>query len=315
MLGFVGKELAYEGLYGAPWLLAALIAAGAVLVLVVVLVAWRPSPAVASGRRRRRTRRRRRCWLGPLVLAALGLLFGLAPGFVQDGLMRPAAAAVLGAPYAFDLYLWHGVTLALGLSLLTMSLGVVLVGSWRRWQPALLSRLGGVRGRAARRLRGLLAGGPALRRGADPLRPARRPAPPPDDHRGVRRGAHRRRGTVRGAFDGIACGRRSGRYLYEFLFFAVVLLATATVVRSHSRLVVITSLGVVGFGVAFVFVLFAAPDLAITQFLVDTLVVIIAALVLIRLPSSALRDRRAAATPAGCRPPSRSPAACSSRAC
>jgi multisubunit Na+/H+ antiporter MnhB subunit len=81
-----------------------------------------------------------------------------------------------------------------------------------------------------------------------------------------------------------------GAYLYEFLFFAVVLLATATVVRSHSRLVVITSLGVVGFGVAFVFVLFAAPDLAITQFLVDTLVVIIAALVLIRLPSSALRS-------------------------
>jgi hypothetical protein len=64
MLGFVGKELAYEGLYGAPWLLAALIAAGAVLVLVVVLVAWVPFAGLASGRRRRRTRRRRRCSSG-----------------------------------------------------------------------------------------------------------------------------------------------------------------------------------------------------------------------------------------------------------
>jgi hypothetical protein len=42
---------------------------------------------------------------------------------LQDGLMLPAAAAVLGTPYAFDLYLWHGLTLALGLSLVTVLLG------------------------------------------------------------------------------------------------------------------------------------------------------------------------------------------------
>jgi multicomponent Na+:H+ antiporter subunit A len=62
------------------------------------------------------------------------------------------------------------------------------------------------------------------------------------------------------------------------------------VIRAHSRLVAITSLGVAGFGIAIVFVFFAAPDLAITQFLVETLIVIIVALVLIRLPRGSLRE-------------------------
>ena len=42
----------------------------------------------------------------------------------------------------------------------------------------------------------------------------------------------------------------------------------------------ITALGVVGFGIALLFTFFAAPDLAITQFLVETLLVILLALVL-----------------------------------
>jgi len=288
MLGFVGKELAYEGLYGAPWLLAGLIAAGAVLVLVVVLVAWVPFAGRTVQAPKAPHEAPPSMLVGPLLLAALGLLFGLAPGLVQDGLMRPAAAAVLGAPYAFDLYLWHGVTLALGLSLLTVSLGAVLVATWRRWQPALLARFGGVRIGPVAVYEG---GWRRLLRFAEV------------QTRFVQSDDLRHHLTIIVTYTvaltgGVALWRGglasmvwapAGGYLHEFLYFAVILLATATVVRSHSRLVVITSLGVVGFGVAFVFVLFAAPDLAITQFLVDTLVVIIAALVLIRLPSSALR--------------------------
>ncbi len=57
------------------------------------------------------------------------------------------------------------------------------------------------------------------------------------------------------------------------------------------------ALGVVGFGIALIFLLFGAPDLAMTQFLVETLVVIILALVLARLPRlppSRPADRRSA---------------------
>jgi multicomponent Na+:H+ antiporter subunit A len=288
MLGFIGKELAYEGLLSTPWLLAGLIVAGAVLLWVAVMVAWTPFAGRTVQAPKAPHEAPPSMLVGPLALAALGLTFGLAPGLVQDGLMRPAAAAVLGAPYAFDLYLWHGLTLALGLSLLTVSLGVVLSATWRRWQPALVAGFAGVRFGPVAAYQGAWRG--LLRFAELQTRFVQ-----PDDLR------HQLTTIVaftvaltggvalwRGGLDSMVWAP-GGAYLHEFLYFAVILLATATVVRSHSRLVVITSLGVVGFGVAFVFVLFAAPDLAITQFLVDTLVVIIAALVLIRLPSSALR--------------------------
>jgi len=288
MLGFVGKELAYESLYGAPWLLAALVAAGAVLLLVAFLVAWVPF----AGREARSPQAAHEAppsmLVGPLVIAPLGLLFGLAPGLLQDGLMRPAAAAVLGEPYAFDLYLWHGLTPALFLSLLTVALGVAVAAGWRRWQPALRARFAAVRAGPVALYEGAWR---ALLRFAE----VQTRVVQPDDLRHHLTIIVAFTVVLTGAValwrDGLASAlwAPAAAYLHEILYFAVILLATATVVRSHSRLVVITSLGVVGFGVAFVFVLFAAPDLAITQFLVDTLVVIIAALVLIRLPSSALR--------------------------
>jgi multicomponent Na+:H+ antiporter subunit A len=51
-----------------------------------------------------------------------------------------------------------------------------------------------------------------------------------------------------------------------------------------SRLAAIAALGVVGYGVALIFVLFGAPDLAMTQFLVETLTVILFVLVFYHLP-------------------------------
>ncbi|MDJ0523022.1 MAG: DUF4040 domain-containing protein, partial [Planctomycetota bacterium] len=67
----------------------------------------------------------------------------------------------------------------------------------------------------------------------------------------------------------------------------VVLLIAAgvvTVLLTRSRLVAVCALGTVGAGVALIFVLYGAPDVAITQLMVDILVVAILALVLPRLP-------------------------------
>jgi multicomponent Na+:H+ antiporter subunit A len=55
-------------------------------------------------------------------------------------------------------------------------------------------------------------------------------------------------------------------------------------VRSESRFGSITALGVTGYAVALLYVLFGAPDLAITQFLVETLIVILLVFVFRRLP-------------------------------
>jgi len=55
-------------------------------------------------------------------------------------------------------------------------------------------------------------------------------------------------------------------------------------VRASSRLTAILCLGGVGYSVALVFVAFGAPDLAITQLLVETLTVVLFSFVILKLP-------------------------------
>lgn len=70
-------------------------------------------------------------------------------------------------------------------------------------------------------------------------------------------------------------------YEWAILLIAAVGLVAVTVART--RLVAIVSLGIQGFAVALIFLLFGAPDLSFTQFMVETLTVVILALVMTRL--------------------------------
>jgi multicomponent Na+:H+ antiporter subunit A len=72
--------------------------------------------------------------------------------------------------------------------------------------------------------------------------------------------------------------------LYEGMVAVLILLATLAAVLSSSRLAAVAALGVVGYGVALIYILFGAPDLAMTQFAIETLTVILFVLVLYRLP-------------------------------
>jgi len=60
--------------------------------------------------------------------------------------------------------------------------------------------------------------------------------------------------------------------------------ATAVVLTARTRLAAICGLGGVGAGVALIFLVFGAPDLAMTQLMVETLTVIIVSLILPQLP-------------------------------
>lgn len=71
---------------------------------------------------------------------------------------------------------------------------------------------------------------------------------------------------------------------HELLTGLVILISTAAVVRARSRFVAIAALGAVGYGVALIFIMYGAPDLAMTQFSVDTLTVVLLVLVVFRLP-------------------------------
>jgi multicomponent Na+:H+ antiporter subunit A len=54
---------------------------------------------------------------------------------------------------------------------------------------------------------------------------------------------------------------------------------------TSSRIAAMAALGVVGIAVAMIFIVFSAPDVAITQLLVETLVVVLVAVALLRLPT------------------------------
>lgn len=66
-------------------------------------------------------------------------------------------------------------------------------------------------------------------------------------------------------------------------FIAIAVAGLIAVLTASSRLTAIIALGIQGFAVAVIFLLFGAPDLSFTQFMVETLSVVILTLVMTRL--------------------------------
>lgn len=71
--------------------------------------------------------------------------------------------------------------------------------------------------------------------------------------------------------------------LHELAFLLIAAIGLVAVLTAKSRLTAIVALGIQGFAVAMLYLLFGAPDLSFTQFMVETLSVVILALVMTRL--------------------------------
>ena len=65
---------------------------------------------------------------------------------------------------------------------------------------------------------------------------------------------------------------------------ALIIAATFSAVVSHSRVVALIAMGVIGFGITIIFIAYSGVDLAITMILVETLMIILALAVLYHLP-------------------------------
>ncbi|MEO6012230.1 MAG: hydrogen gas-evolving membrane-bound hydrogenase subunit E [Devosia sp.] len=79
---------------------------------------------------------------------------------------------------------------------------------------------------------------------------------------------------------------RAGNF-YEWGVIGLATIGVVTLVLARTRLGAIVALGIQGLAVALIFLVFGAPDLAFTQLLVETLSVVILALVMARLNLSA----------------------------
>lgn len=220
---------------------------------------------------------------GPVLLSVLSVVFALAPALISGGLVAPAAAAVAGEQVKVKLALWHGVNTALLLSLLSLAIAAAVLWSAPRLRPV-----------TAR-----------IADAAGPLRPGELYYTSLLNLNRVARQQTRllQHGYLRlylaitlataVALTVAAIAVRGGVELdnsygdiafYEVIIAGVIIAGAGLAIRASDRLTAVVALGAVGFGVALVYAFFGAPDLALTQFLVETLTVLLFVLVFYRLP-------------------------------
>ncbi|MEK4090919.1 MULTISPECIES: Na+/H+ antiporter subunit A [unclassified Viridibacillus] len=81
-------------------------------------------------------------------------------------------------------------------------------------------------------------------------------------------------------------------HVYEIILILVLIISTITVLLSKSRLTAIIALGAVGYTVALFFVIFNAPDLALTQLVIETVSVALFLLAFYHLPKLSRHEER-----------------------
>lgn len=286
LLGFISKELFYVANLQAPALAPFITAAGfAANVLMVAVAATLLVPFFGPLRHPEHAGHEPpfRMRLGPQLLALTGLVAGLWPVLVTDTLVNPAVSAMRAEPVSEKLALWHGINPVLALSVVTVALGLA-VFALRERIMAVVPAMARIAARGpASWYEGLLDG---VRRFATSLT------------RLLQGGYLRVYISITLLFGvlliGYALVTRSGHLLFtlpapdlqihELLLGAVMIGAAFAAVRAEGRLAAIAALGTVGLGVALLFVFYGAPDLALTQFAIETLTVLLFVLVLYRLP-------------------------------
>jgi multicomponent Na+:H+ antiporter subunit A len=128
LLGFIAKELIYEAKTQTPLIGHLVTTAGfigsALMVAVAFIVGVRPFQGVQKNANIHAHEGPFSLWLGPLVLAAASLAFGLLPGLLDKPVLSSAVSAVRAEETVVTLKLWHGFNLVLLLSMATLAMGL-----------------------------------------------------------------------------------------------------------------------------------------------------------------------------------------------
>jgi multicomponent Na+:H+ antiporter subunit A len=290
LLGFIAKELALDGLLGdgvpAPAVLLAVVVVGSMFTVAysarflwgafgpadthhgldrTLVGADAPHPSKAFA-------------VAPMVLAGLGLLLGVVPALLAP-LVDDAWEAFGYEGHAPHLSLWHGLTAPLGLSALVIAGGAALfVGRARveRWQgsmPHPPSALGAYE----RSLKGLLSGSDrvagVVQSGSLPVY------------------LMVLLGTLV-VVPGVPLVLNGGPEEWpafvdsplQLVIGAIMVTSALAAAVIQKRFAAVILLGAVGYGISALFVVQGAPDLALTQLLIETLGVVAFVLVLRHLP-------------------------------
>lgn len=287
LFGFIGKELIYESTLHAGWmpilLTAVAVLVNMLLVATAIIVGVKPFFGPLKETPKHPHPAPLRLWLPPVILAVLGLVFGLFPGLVSETIIGPAANSSMNLAFLADLHLWHGFTLSLLLS------GITLIGG-------ILFYYGR---RIGRRLDNYLMLHTEYKMESVYNNVIENMLKFAGWQTNFLQNGYLRHYLLWVVSTFLALGVLAlvlfvdlslislhihHIYVYEILIVVVILLAAIFAVRSKSVLGAVASIGITGYGVALIFVFYGAPDLALTQFSIETLTVILLVLVVYKIP-------------------------------
>ncbi|HET8770150.1 MAG TPA: hydrogen gas-evolving membrane-bound hydrogenase subunit E [Gemmatimonadaceae bacterium] len=300
-LGFISKEFLFLAQVESSWQsvpLAVAVLVNAVLVAVAGAVTLRPFFLDRDKVKAVRHGETAGLVLGPAVLALLGLTISLEPDWISRSVLQPAVTAVYGSAVEVDLSVMHGFTPLLALSAAVVGIGALIFVFWKRIHRRLAAYAPLDRYDVEHAYDNML-------RRFDALATAT-----------VRLVQH---GDLRGyvwtvcaaaivfvAWGLIAAGvapRGTADWaprLTELGGVAIALVGVGGAVaatKARTLLSALLAVGLVGFISALIFLTNGAPDLALTQFAVESLVVVLLTVALLVLPlgvryTRSVRERR-----------------------
>lgn len=285
-LGFIGKELKYEGalaIADEPWLIViAAVSANAMMVAIALTFVFRVFLGGQSSVSGTPKEVSIPMWFGPLLLAVAGLATGIFPELIAKSIIQPAVSNILATRTEVKLSLWHGINIPLVLSIVTVCLGALMffrLAAISRTINSLVEKLPVV-GDSAYEF--LLNGTQSLASGLTNR---------------LQTGSLSHYLTIVFSTFVISVAATLTYQSVDLnlthltpvtplvaLVVALMIGAAIVVAFSRSRLLSICGLGIVGSGVAVLFLNFGAIDVAITQLMVETLFVVLIATVLVKLP-------------------------------
>lgn len=290
MLGFLGKELIYEAKVQSPeiasYVLVLGVAGNALMIAVALFFLFQ----IFLGKKSKHIQIIfKNDWafvIGPALLALLSLFFGLFPGILGKTIIEPALTSILKTSFNVKLKLWHGFNNVFFLSLFTVFIGSVLFlliykrnKVLSRWREAnnrfFTTRLVDV-------FDNMFEGFLAFSKRKTDL---------------VQHGYHRYYILTIFVFASVFLWYQvyvtigwnldnvfTLKPFYISGLVLVIIFSTVFSMISKSRITTIITMGVTGYGIALLFMYYSAIDLAITQIIVETLIVVMFVLILQRLP-------------------------------
>lgn len=290
MLGFIGKELIYEAKFESPWISWLLLVLGVTSNIFMVAVSFLLLFKVFLGQSKTSLYKGNYTMLlvSPGILALLSLGFGLFPNLLT-ALIEPALSIIRADDIQIKLKLWHGFNHVLFLSLFTVLMGILLfiIIYKNKWIITIWQRLNN-RLFAINFTRVFSAG-------LDKFI-----AISSKNTHFIQHGYNRYYLITIIVFTSLLLAFQlymtrgwelsSSFTLFPFYISGLVVIIALSVllsVFSKDSIFTVTAMAVTGYGISLIYLYYSAVDLAITQIIVETLMVVMFVLVLKRLPKFA----------------------------